>query len=155
MLLSGCRSAYGGFAPRKKKRAKSCRVVGVRSVAKEDDATMRPRDSGSVIGALAVQDGAIFACKGHGLLSHKDGVTKEVLKDGGTRENHGHTCQTCLDVFPQVSLSSQVESTSATRGRCFKNPASKLRMSQALPKKEVSLLVRSVHFEVSLWKGIV
>ncbi|CAJ1368797.1 unnamed protein product [Effrenium voratum] len=47
----------------------------------EDDATMRPRDSGSVIGALAVQDGAIFACKGHGLLSHKDGVTKEVLKD--------------------------------------------------------------------------
>lgn len=107
MLLSGCRSAYGGFAPRKKKRAKSCRVVGVRSVAKEDDATMRPRDSGSVIGALAVQDGAIFACKGHGLLSHKDGVTKEVLKDG-TRENHGHTCQTCLDVFLQVSLSSQV-----------------------------------------------
>jgi len=65
----------------------SCNAVDANCVEKVEDFVkepaymMRPRDSGSVITAMAAASGKVYFCKGHGLLSAVDGRIEEILKD--------------------------------------------------------------------------
>lgn len=72
-LVSKCNGSYAAVDA-------NC-VQKVEDFVKEPEFIMRPRDSGSVITALAAHEGKFFFCRGHGLYRGDPLEAEEILKD--------------------------------------------------------------------------